>query len=943
MTKKSLWKDTLREIVHSKARFLSILAIIMLGVAFFSGISAAGPDMLSTAGSYYKDQHLMDMKIVSTLGLTKEDVALLSETKNAHVEPLYTQDVLFKGTSLTSHVIGYDPAMKINRPLLTEGRMPEKKGEITLDSTILYREKFNVGDTISFETENISSDPSEVMDHTTFDIVGFAKNPMYIEETNRGSTSLGSGVLRGVSYVLEEEFSSEYYTEAFLTFDDLAPLVGYSDAYETAMVSKTKEMEAQLEDRPKERFEELREEIQKEIDKGRKETEDARKELANAESTLESERKKLDDSKARLQKQNKDLQAAEQNIEFLPPAEKQAIQQARAQLDAGFTQIESGEAEYEKARRTFEEEKASALEEIEDAEAELNEAEETRNTLKAPEYFVLDRSDNPGYSEYEDNADRMGSIAKVFPVFFFLLAALISLTTLTRMVEEERSHIGTLKALGYTNGDISFKYFFYALAATVIGVSLGLSIGFTLFPTIVFNAYGSMYNLPPVQLSFYWSYALLSLGVSLISTGVSALVAVRVSLQSNAAELLRRKAPKMGKRIWLERIPFIWNRMSFTKKVAARNLFRYKQRMLMTVFGVAGCTGLILTGFGLSDSISGIADVQYGELSHYEAIVALNADASDEEKTAYQDVVDTNTSLSDSLNVRQESVDAHADSPSSKSYEATLFVPEEKTNFSSFVTLRTPGDKQPIELSDDGVVITEKLARLLSLSEGDIFTIENNDHRQWELPIVSITENYVGHTIYMSPAFFEGNMQEELTYNTQLLSYVDGKVDEEKLGNELTEQDSVIGLNMVSMIYDAFSETLQSLDIVTILLVVSAALLAIVVLYNLTNINVSERIRELSTIKVLGFYDSEVTMYIYRENFVLTIMGIVAGLAVGVLLHRFVLQTAEVDMLMFSRIIHLSSYVYAALLTFFFSTVVMLIMHRKLKKVDMVEALKAQE
>lgn len=942
MKKKALLKDTLREIVDSKARFLSILTIIMIGVAFFSGISAAGPDMLKTANAYYKDQQLMDLKVVSTFGLTGEDISLLEEElAAAKIEPLYAQDVVFKGTSLTSHVVGYNASdMEINQPLLVEGRMPEKEGEIVLDSTAAYTEAFNIGDQVSFDTENVSQDPRDSLQRTTFEIVGFAKNPLYIEESNRGNTKLGSGILRGIAYVLDTEFSAEYYAEAYILFDDLKAPSSYSQVYKDGVAAKLDEVETLLEDRPEERLSSLQAEIQEEIEDGEAEIASAVKELEEAEETLASEGQKLSDARAELAASQAELDQALANKAFLPEAQQQALEQSRQDFLTAQSELLAGEAEYEAALAEFEEEKADALAEIDEARQDLADAKETKDTLKAPDYIVLDRTSNAGYAEYQDNAERMGSIAKVFPVFFFLLAALISLTTLTRMVEEERTHIGTLKALGYTNSDISFKYFFYALAATLIGVSVGVAVGFTLFPTIIFNAYGTMYNLPPIQLGFYWSYALLSLAVALLSTGVSALVAVRVSLRSNAATLLRRKAPKAGQRIFLERIPFIWERLSFTKKVAARNLFRYKQRMLMTVFGVAGCTGLILTGFGLSDSISGIADVQYGELNQYDAIVALKEDPTTEEVSQYEEALASIEAIDQTLDVRQEVVDA---TTGGQAYEATLFVPEDMDELSSFVTLRDMNENEELSLTDEGAIITEKLSRLLDVSVGDTLTLDDSDHREFEVPVSGIAENYVGHAVYASPALYAEQFDKDALYNTQLLVYMSDTVNEEAIGEILTQQDRVIGINFVSVIYDAFAETLASLDIVTIVLIISAALLAMVVLYNLTNINVSERIRELSTIKVLGFYDKEVTLYIYRENIVLTGMGIVAGLGVGVLLHRFVLQTAEIDMLMFSRIIHPMSYLYAGLLTLFFSTLVMLIMHVKLKKVDMVEALKAQE
>ena len=941
MQRKALWKDTLREIGRSKTRFLSILAIIMIGVAFFAGISATGPDMLDTADTYYKEQNLMDLKVVSTMGLEENDKDILESIGGAKVEARYTQDVVISETDMTTKVVGYNASShEINLPVLIEGRLPESSNEIALDSTSAYQEEFNIGEIITLETNEESDDLEEALTNHSFEIVGFVKNPLFIEGISRGRTNQGSGTLNGFAYVMEEVFDTSFYSEAYITFPNATEQTAYTDGYKEFIEEQIEEVESLLENRPQERLEDLREEIEVEINDGRQEIADAVQELEEAEAKLVSEEENLDRQWILFNQQLAELEAAAANLSMLPHAQAAEIQQARTELEQARAQLQSGQAALDEARETFEEEQQTALEEIEEAEIELDDAQEQLDALTEPDYFVFDRTTNPGYSEYGANADRLASIAKIFPVFFFLLAALISLTTLTRMVEEERSHIGTLKALGYSNSQISLKYFFYAFTATVVGVGLGLAIGFTLFPTVIFNAYGSLYNFDQVKLNFFWFYAILSLVVSLISTGLAALIAVRVSLQSTAASLMRRKAPKVGKKIWLERMTGIWKRLTFTQKVAARNLFRYKQRMIMTIIGISGCTALLLTGFGLSDSISGIADIQYGELNQYQAVVALDPAISTDESNELRGEVDAFDEVNQTLGVYQETISAEKEGDS---YEATLFVPENMSDFSSFVTLIDPSSDEIFPLNEEGAVVSEKLANLLSLTPGDTFIVETSEYERSEVIVASVTENYIGHMIYLPPHLYAEQSTEKWVDNSLLLSFDSSEVDEDTLGNQLTALDSIVGVTFVSSIYEAISDTLGSLDVVTVVIIVSAGMLAFVVLYNLTNINVSERIRELSTIKVLGFYNKEVTMYIYRENMVLTIMGTVVGLFLGVFLHGFVLQTAEMDNMMFTRVIHPSSFVYASLMTFLFSTIVMLIMHLKLKKVDMVEALKAEE
>ncbi|MBT2732547.1 FtsX-like permease family protein [Carnobacterium sp. ISL-102] len=1085
----------------SKTRFLSIFVIITLGVAFFAGIKATGPDMIDTADHYYKKTNLMDTKVVATYGLNEDDQTVLESIEGAAVSMSYSQDVVFEKNSLVAKLMSYslNEEKAQNKFVIKSGRLPEKTGEIALDNNNRMTSAYKIGDTVSLSSEDEETTLKDSFAATTYEVVGFVNSPKYIENYARGTSTVGKGTLDGFAVILEEDFTLDVYTEAYLSFEQNESLVSYSSEYEGNIEEQTDQIEKAVEQRPEARLAEIRAEAQKEIDDGQAEIDDAKQQLAdgqkqlddakatldqgqadydegsaaletqiaNAQATIDQKRQELEDGKAELATNEADLQAAQKQlidaranfetekaaaeqsladgetfvenaravlaipIESVPVetqtsitqaatavdtslgeaftgyfagvvpkstvstaidgvainfaetraqlkaaeadlvANEQNVAQGLADLEAAKTTLANGEAQladaqeqlnqekakgeaelaaaleklttgqtdYETALAEFEKESADAEKELADGEAKLAEAKKDIEALELPEYYVLDRSTNPGYGEFSDNADRISAIAQVFPVFFFLIAALVCLTTMTRMVEEERLQIGTLKALGYSNWDISKKFLVYASVASILGTIIGLVVGYQLFPQIIFNAYGSMYNLPAVRITYYISYGVISFTVAFLGTVAAAYLATRVALKSSPATLMRPKAPKIGKRILLERIPFIWNKLGFIQKVTARNLFRYKQRMLMTVLGVAGCTALILTGFGISDSISDVADLQYGKVMKYDAIVALNTDASETDKSDYDEEIAKQTAIEESVKVSQESYTVDVEGVNTQT--VTVFVPETTENFDHYVLLNDRSSGQTYSLPEEGAIISEKLAELIDVEKGDQLILTDTDNKEVGVVINEIVENYTGHYVYMNKDYYETRFGKAPEYTTELLNYGKVKVDEEALGSTLIEQPSVLSINFVSDVSGAFEETMGSLGVVTLVLIASAGLLAFVVLYNLTNINVSERERELSTIKVLGFFDKEVTMYIYRENIILTVMGIVVGSVLGIMLHSFVLDTSEIDQLMFSPTIQPLSYLYSAIITLVFSGIVMIAMHHKLKKVDMIEALKS--
>lgn len=662
----------------------------------------------------------------------------------------------------------------------------------------------------------------------------------------------------------------------------------------------------------------------------------ARQALVAGQAQIDAGRDALAQGQAEIDRGFEQLNQGEQTL-----AEQR--QQGQSELDAARQEFETGQEAYEKEAQAFQKLQDETLPDLKAAQRTIDQEREKLDELEPATFTYVLRDDNPGYLEYEENANRISSIATVFPTIFFLIAALVSLTTMGRMIEEKRTEIGTYKALGYKNSEVSLKFIIYSLTAGLTGTLLGLLVGFYLFPTIIINAYGQLYNMTEFPTPWYLSYSLIGLAVGLFCTVGISMIVLRVDLMSSPATLLRPKAPKAGKTILLERIQPLWRRLNFNQKVTMRNLFRYKSRMFMTVFGIAGCTAMILTGFGLKNSISDIGPIQFNEVWRYQGIVTFDEEASTQAIEEYQAAVSQLDLLSATLGMTSENLTVAQTGKASQ--EVTVYVPENPAELSDFVSFTDRKTGEVYALGDNGVIINEKLAKLFQLAIGDTIELKNGDNEIFEVNISGITENYVGHFAYFSPTYYEEIFGEIPTYNSELLLFSEAltKEQENQIANDLMKQDRVLNVTFLSDSSTALDDTTEILNIVVWLLIISAGLLAFIVLYNLNNINISERIRELSTIKVLGFYDKEVTMYIYRENIFLTLFGIIAGLFLGQILHGYVLATVELDMLMFSPEIHLLSYLYSSLITLFFTIIVGFVMYQKLKHVDMIEALKSND
>lgn len=653
--------------------------------------------------------------------------------------------------------------------------------------------------------------------------------------------------------------------------------------------------------------------------------------LTSGEQEIAENEAKLADGEKEIADNEKKLADGEKEI----TDNEKKLQDAVKDLKKGEKDLADGKKEYEDAKKDAEDEIAENQQKLDDAKKELED-------LEMPEWMVTDREELPEYADYGDNADRLRNIGQVFPVIFFLVAALISLTTMTRMVEEQRTQIGTLKALGYKKSAIAAKYICYAFFATLLGSVLGMLIGEKIIPYIIITAYGIMYHnvANTISIDYQPGFALIASAASVVCTVGATLFASGKELQETPASLMRPPAPKEGKRVLLERLTFIWKHLSFSWKSTIRNLFRYKKRLIMTVFGIAGSMGLMLVGFGIQDSISDIAAIQYRELQHYDGMVIEDSDATEEEHAELFEYMKENEQIAHCNRVQMTKISAPKGSSNISIY---LFVPESLSEFAKDVTLKNRITGETYELTDEGAAISEKTASLLGLKVGDMIPLKKGD-KEYKVRVAVITENYMSHYLYMTPRVYEQTFGEMPEYeNIVFTMQEDCKDDLEMAGSRILANPGALSISYTSSLASQVDRMLSTLDAVILVLIVSAGMLAFVVLYNLNNINITERQRELATLKVLGFYDGEVSQYVLRENVILTVLGIMFGAVFGILIHRYVITTVEVDAVMFGRNIKPLSFLYSGILTSIFSIVVNGVMHFKLKTIDMVESLKSVE
>ncbi|MEG2348501.1 MAG: FtsX-like permease family protein [Clostridia bacterium] len=654
----------------------------------------------------------------------------------------------------------------------------------------------------------------------------------------------------------------------------------------------------------------------------------ASNELASNKAMLYNAQVAIDNAKDELDKNAKELKSTK-NTTY-------------SKLNSGKNEIVKAKEKLAEGEVTLEEQRQEANDKIKEAEEKIADARKKLDEIKSPQWYVLNRNTNPGYYSYYQDSDRIAAVAQLFPVIFFIVAALVSLTSMTRMVEEQRNQIGTLKALGYSTFKIASKYIIYSILASLIGSLIGIVMGLKILPIIVFNVYKMLYNMPDVVTQFNIEYALLAVLVSVFCTTLATIVSCIKELKEVPASLMRPKAPKMGKRVLLERIHFIWKRLNFTQKVTARNILRYKKRFFMTVIGIGGCTGLLLAGFGVKDSVSSMAPMQFENIFNYKLDILLKDDYTKEELTNLEDQIKNVEEITDYTKINEQAIKFKK---GDFKRDGQIVVVPNIDEIGKYINLQHRVSKKKIVMNEDSVILTEKMAKMLGVKVGDTITLENSDDISVDVKITDITENYVYHYIYMSKSNYEKIYSEKVKENKIILNTTDNidQVRQDKIVSELLQNKSIILAEFTTSTFNLYTDAMKSLNSVVLVLIISAGLLAFIVLYNLSNINISERMRELATIKVLGFYDKEVTAYVYRENLVLTIIGTAVGLVMGYFLNMFIIKTCEVDLVMFGRTIKLASYILSIIITLVFSAIVNIVTHFELKKIDMIESLKSVE
>ena len=929
----SLLKNTFREIRNTKARFISIMAIIALGVGFFAGIKATSPSMYSLAETYYSENKLMDYRVISAVGFTEDDISEIEKLDGVEsVMPSYYYDASLsadEGGQLI-HLISVPKKYKKNDELNTlvtlEGKLPEKTDEIAVEGVGFNGSSHQTGDTIKFAELAGDAKVSDSLKSLSYKVVGKVQSPLYISY-QRGKTKIGDGKLDEYMYINSSSFKIEKYNEVYIKADFSDKYSPFSDEYDDKSDELKKEIEKVAESRTKVFKTETLKKARDELEKGKKEY---AKQKSDTEKKLAKAKKEIDEGEAALS-----AQAVLAETAYAAQADYGNANQLLAQLEAG-------KAEYEKNKKEADKKLAEAEKKLKDGEKELKKTEKKLNSMSKSVWYVRNRDDNPGYDTFTQNADRLDAVASVFPLFFLLVAILVCVTTMTRLIEEKRTEIATFKALGYGNASIIAKFVIYSLIAGVTGSVIGTAIGVATLPFIIYNAYKIMYYIGDITLVLNVPIILMGILAAILCTTAVSIIVCAKSLRLKPAQAMRPKAPKPGKRILLERITPLWKHMSFTAKLTARNLFRYKARLCMTVIGVAGCTALIVAAFGLLNSFDPLTEVQFGEVFHYDAVVVPKDGGSEKQLDYLVKKAEKDEDVKRAMLCMQEeiTIDAHG-----KHYSAplTINVFSDTAHFDEIVHLQERESKNPLTLDDSGVMINEKYAATNKLKVGDTVKIKGKIGTA-EAKIAGIYEQYINNYLYMTPKLYHELFKKQPVYNMLCVSLDEAKGDRaDNFSSQMLSDNRIVAVTFMAEKITEFKNMLNSLNMVVLVMIVCAAALAFVVLYNLTNINIAERVREIATFKVLGFYNRETSSFIYKENIILTLMGIAVGLGLGILLTGFIVRTVEIDNVMFGREIYFTSYLYAAGLTMLFSLLVNGVMSFKIKAVNMVESLKSVE
>ena len=915
-------RNILRSIKGNLNRYLSIMFIVALGSGFMAGLAATSPDMHATADRYMDDYRMYDIDLKSLLGFTGDDVAAVRNT--AGVETAVggkTVDAVFLTPHNDSHTcrvyasLGKDGRPELNGFVLKSGRLPENPRECLVQITHgkYLGGSVEEGDRITLSRDNENYDTlKKNFASESLTVVGFVESPLCISVTAE-PTTVGTGSISMNVYTMEDYCLSSVYTDIYVIAEGAAELDTFGDDYAALIDSLEKRLSTVGKDRAVIRTDEVKKQYASAagaVEKLRNAASDAvekRTSLAAAalaglfrNSAAATELASSDPALAEMLRKTQTLVTEELKRESEAAAETPAIIKS---LDRQLEKLKSAaEADYDGS------------------------------------WIVRLRSESVGYISYDSNVSKLAALSKIFPVFFFAVALLVALTTMTRLVEENRGQIGTLKALGFTNGQILSEYLIFSLSSSFLGCVIGFAAGFRLFPLVINSAYSMMFMLPAIRTPFRPEIAAWVAPITVGSIVVATLSACGSELRATPAELMRPKAPAAGKRILLERAPFIWKRLSFTRKVMFRNIFRYKKRLFMTVIGVAGCSALLLTGFGIRDSVRDIVDKQYGEIYRYDLNAVLKKPLSDGKATD-SFFADGEGCIKESMFYTEESGKV---TKTGSGENIKLFAVRDTEKFPDFVLLRERKSGKTLSLDSSGIILTEKLSEQLGASVGDTVTLENAAGKNAEVKVVGIAENYIAAYAYMTGEGYGSLFGAAPEYNRTLIVLKDG-TDPAAALSEVMDHPNVTYAGSTATLKETFANSIKSINGVVYILILAAGLLSVVVLYNLTNVNICERRRELATLRVLGFHKIETERYIFRESDLLSFVGSFIGLFVGIWLHSFVVRTIEIDQIMFGRHIYFESYIFAMLISVVFTLFVDLIMRRNVRKTDMVEAMKANE
>lgn len=901
MKRKTYWKDLLQSFTGSKGRFLSILTLMMLGSLALVGLKVASPNMERTAWDYIQKANLADMTVMADYGLDQADQEELQNLSGADVEFGYMTDLTLANTQDAIRI--FSKTDKISKFEVTQGRLPEQEDELALAD--FWKDRYQIGQVIYLSQKKGSNSQ---LKRDSYTITGFVHSPDIFSKTDMGSSASGNGNLAAYGVVTEDNFKSSVYTIARLRFASLTDVNPFSSDYEKKLEEEEETLKELVADNGQARLEKMKKDAQESLDEGKKQ-------LDEAESNLLAGKKRLQEIETRLQ-------AQENQVSQLPEPQKS---QASSQLEEAKDQLKQ---EKEKL--------AQAESDLANEKSKWQTSQDEVNALTEPTYHVYNRKSSPtgqGYLMYSNSAMSIRAVGNIFPVVLYAVAAMVTFTTMTRFVDEERTNAGIFKALGYHSKDIIAKFVIYGQVAGTLGTFFGILIGHYILAPTISHIITERMIVGESQQYFYWTYSCLALGLSLVASVLPAYLVSRRELHEEAAQLLLPKPPVKGSKILLERMTFIWSHLSFTQKVTSRNIFRYKQRMLMTIFGVAGSVALLFAGLGIQSSVVGVADRQFNDLQQYQMILSVNSRASYSDKARLEEKLQSDEVESYRLIYSKQIEEKYT---GKAGVQTVTIMVTDQDDLAPFVILEKNGER--LSLSN-GVVLTEKLAQLAGVSVGDNFTIDGKTFK-----VGAITEHYVGHFVYMNQATYEEIYGQAPKMNTYLVQLKDkSEANTETVAGEFMDQAAVSGLVQNASTIQLFESFANSLNHTMAILVLVSVLLAIVILYNLTNINVAERIRELSTIKVLGFHNKEVTLYIYRETIILSLVGMILGLVSGFYLHQFLIQMIAPGTFRFQPKVGWEVYLIPVLDVSVILTILGFFVNHYLRKVDMLEALKSVE